>query len=365
MAMGGAFVGTVDDREAVHINPAALALVSSPGEQPMLDADRYPHQPWELRWDFTGLDLPLSLAPDLYRFQDKYRSLLQHATLDTLINHSQFFNDLWALDREPIPIDWNGEGEFVMHDFGFGGWGGITPQVSVDHGAVVPQLGIGLKSVQAIDVAVAQSFGDEKQLDLGIGYRLMAIAERNKQIDVLDIEHIQDTALSMASDVEHNILNPSEWGHGLNLGAIWFQTPELRWGLAAQNVAMKLREGWVTPDIASGLTWSPWIAERDDAWARRVNFSAQWSDWLGANYPYSYMPLAHIDLGVEWTQVLWPKVLEGRISSGLHQGYPTFGFGGDLLRVLHMDAVTYAEETGVYLGQAPERYYTIKFGVGF
>jgi hypothetical protein len=362
--MGGAFVATVDDREAVHINPAGLALISRPGLHPMLDANRYRREPWELRWNFTGIDAPLGMAPDLYRFQDKYRPLLKNANLDTLINHTEFFDDLWALDRAPIPINWHGDGQFAMQNFGFGGWGEITPKIHIDHGAVIPQIGIGLKSVQAIDVAVAQSFGDFKEWNLGVGYRLMALSERNKEIDIQEIGSVQDTAVSMASDVMSEIASPSEWAHGLNLGMIWFQTPELRWGIAAQNVAMKRKAGWVTPDLATGVNWSPWLVQRNDRWSRRINVSLQWSDWLGANYPYTYMPLAHLDMGVEWTQVLWPKVLQGRLSSGLHQGYPTFGFGGDLLRILHMDAVTYAEETGVFLGQLPQRYYTIKFGVG-
>jgi len=364
MGMGGAFVATVDNREAVHINPAGLALVSRVGMHPMLDADRYSREPWELRWNFSGFDLPISMAPDLYRFQDKYRPLLKNANLDTLINHTEFFDDLWKLDRSPLPINWHGDGQFAMQNFGFGGWGEITPQIYIDHGAVIPQVGIGLKSVQAIDVAVAQSFGDNKEWNLGIGYRLMALSERTKEIDVLDVEHVQDTALHMASSVMSEITNPSEWAHGLNLGMIWFQTPELRWGVAAQNVAMKRKSGWVTPDIASGVNWSPWLVQRNDRWSRCINMSVQWSDWLGAHYPYTYMPLAHLDMGVEWTQTLWPKILQGRLSSGLHQGYPTFGIGGDLLRILHMDAVTYAEETGVYLGQLPQRYYTIKFGMG-
>lgn len=364
LGMGGAFVATVDDREAVHLNPAGLALISRPGLHPMLDAARYPREPWELRWNFSGFDLPWSMAPELYRFQDKYRPLLDGANLDTLINHAEFFDDLWKLDRAPMPINWHGDGQFAMQNFGFGGWGEITPEIYIDHGAVIPQVGIGLKSVQAIDVGVAQSFGDYKEWNIGVGYRLMAISERHKEIDVLQIEHVQDTATRMGSDVMEDILNPSEWAHGVNLGMIWFQNPEIRWGLAAQNVAMKRQAGWVTPDIAAGVNWSPWILERNDRWSRRVNLSLQYSDWLGANYPYTYMPLAHVDMGVEWTQTLWPRILKGRLSSGLHGGYPSFGFGGDLFSILHMDAVSYCEEKGVYLGQSPLRYYTIKFGMG-
>lgn len=364
LGMGGAFVATVDDREAVHLNPAGLALISRPGRHPMLDAARYPREPWELRWNFSGFDLPWSMAPELYRFQDKYRPLLDGANLDTLINHAEFFDDLWKLDREQLPINWHGDGQFATQNFGFGGWGEITPEIYIDHGAVIPQVGIGLKSVQAIDVAVAQSFGDYKEWNLGVGYRLMALSERHKEIDVLQIEHVQDTATRMGSEVMDDILNPSEWAHGVNLGVIWFQNPEFRWGLAAQNVAMKRKAGWVTPDIAAGVNWSPWILERNDRWSRRVNLSLQYSDWLGAHYPYTYMPLAHVDMGVEWTQTLWPRILKGRLSSGLRGGYPSFGFGGDLFSILHMDAVSYCEEKGVYLGQSPLRYYTIKFGMG-
>ena len=364
LGMGGAYVAVVDDREAVHINPAGLALISYKGDHPMLDSDRYWREPWEVRWNFSGLDLPWATAPELYRFQNKYRDMLTKANIDTLANHQDFFDDLWKLDRKQLPINWHGEGEFAVQNFGFGGWGEVKPEVHIDHGAVVPQVGISLYSVQTIDVAVAQSFGSKKDLNLGIGYRLMALSHRSREIDVLKMEHIQDTAESMARGVLSDILNPGEWGHAVNLGAIWFQNPEVRWGFAAQNLGMKLDSGWVTPDLALGADWSPWIVQKNDRWARKVNISLQWSDIMGAHYGREYMPLSHIDMGVEWCQTIFPHLLKGRVSSGLHQGYPTFGFGGDLFTVLHMDALTYAEEKGVYLGQLPQRYYTIKFGMG-
>lgn len=365
LGMGGAYVAVADDREALHLNPAGLALVSSKGTHPMLDDDRYWREPWELRWNFTGLDLPVTTGLELNRIQDRYRTALQTKNLDTIANHSKFFEEIWALDRTPVPINWHGEGQFTMPGFGFGGWGEIVPEFFIDHGALVPQIGIGLTSVQVIDVAVAQRFGDLSQLNLGIGYRVMALSTSKKEIGGYDLLDVQDTATAMARKVLRDITSPQQWAHGINLGVIWFQNSEVRWGAAAQNLGMKLKEGWVTPDLAVGVDWAPWIVQRNDRWARKVNFSAQYSDALGANYPITYMPLAHVDMGVEWHQTLWPKILTGRLSSGFHQGYPSFGFGGDLFRVLHLDGVTYSEEKGYFLGQSPERYYKIKFGMGF
>jgi hypothetical protein len=168
----------------------------------------------------------------------------------------------------------------------------------------------------------------------------------------------QDTLDAKVSE----ITDLSTIGHGMDLGALWQQTPSLRFGAAVQNLGMALNHEWVVPKFTVGTAYSPLLFQSNGRWKRKINFAADFEDIFNADR--SYKPLNKINFGAEWEQVLIPWVLRGRLAMGVKGGYMTAGLGGSLLTVFHYEFATWAEEGGYYTGQIEDRYYVMKFGVG-
>lgn len=368
LAMGGSFVAIADDKEAIHLNPAGLTQIGRKGTFQPLDSLGYLRERLELNWNFSGFDLPAGQLMDLYDYQDKYSKYYKDAyrtgKIDTLLNHPEVFDDLYQFDRKPIPLNWHGEAEMAFHNYGAAAWGEIEPEVLFDHGAIMPSIEIALRSVQAVELATARSFVDDR-LSLGVGYRLAVVTESKQAVGLTEVQNGKFT--EQASDIGDStfkqLRRTGDWGHGLDFGFLWFQTPGLRFGGAIQNVGMKLQQDFVTPNLAFGTAWAPQIFQRNDKWGRKINFSAGLDDLLGDEN--GYKPLSKIGFGAEWMQTVIPWVLTGRISAGIRSGYPTAGVQGELFRFLHCEMLTYADELGTTTGSIEQRYWLVKFGAGF
>lgn len=362
LAIGGAGVAIVDDRDAVHLNPAGLTQIGAKGTFVPLDTLGYWRERLELQWDPVGLDLPAGTLLDLYDYQTKYKGY--YANKDTLLNHPEVYEALYAFDRLPVPLNWHGQAEWAIHNYGVGAWGEIEPSVMFDHGAILPSVEIGLRTVQAVELATARAFLDDR-LSLGVGYRIAAISEETRYIGVEEVQsgEFTEAAKEVGDSVYRRLIRTGDWGHGLDFGVLYYQTPGLRYGGAIQNVGMKIGSDFVTPNLSIGTAWSPRRFQRNDKWGRKINFAASLDELLDDER--GYKPLSKIGIGMEWTQTVIPKILTGRLAAGLKGGYPTAGVQGELFRFLHCEMVTYADEMGSETGVLPQRYYLLKFGGGF
>lgn len=364
LSMGGAYVAIADDKDAIHLNPAGLTQIGRKGTFVPLDSLGYLRERLELNWNFSGFDLPLGTLLDVYDYQDKYAKYYNEQNLDTLLNHPEVFDDLYQFDRKPIPVNWHGEAEFAVHNYGAAAWGEIEPELMFDHGAIMPSFEVGLRSVQAVEFATARAFVDDR-LSLGVGYRIAVVTESRQPIALTDVQ--EGSFTNKASDIGDStfkqLMRTGDWGHGLDFGVLWFQTPGLRYGAAIQNVGMKLQDEFVTPNLSMGTAWSPKLFQRNDKWGRKINFAAGLDDVLSDDN--GYKPLSKIGFGAEWMQTVIPKIMAGRISVGIRGGYPTAGIYGELFRFLHCEVLTYSDELGATTGSVEQRYWLLKFGAGF
>lgn len=362
LAIGGAMVAIVDDRDAIHLNPAGLSQIGRKGTFVPLDSLGYWRERMELHWDPAGFDLPVGSLLDLYDFQDAYKGYFNNA--DTLLNHPEVYEALYAFDRQPIPINWHGQAEWAMHNYGVGAWGEIVPSVQFDHGVILPSVEIGLQTIQAVELATSRTFLDDR-LSLGVGYRVATVVEQTRYIGVEEVQsgEFSTAAKEVGDSTFRKLIRTDDWGHGLDFGALWFQTPSLRYGAAIQNVGMKLRGDFVTPNLSVGTAWSPKRFQRSDKWGRKINFAMSLDELLDDEN--GYKPLSKIGMGMEWTQTVIPYVLSGRLAVGLKGGYPTAGIQGELFRFLHCEALTYSDELGSSTGAIEQRYWLLKFGGGF
>jgi len=362
LSMGGTGVAIVDDRDAVHLNPAGLTQIGARGTFLPLDTLGYWRQRLELQWDFTGLDLPMGTLLDLYDYQNRNSKYFKNT--DTLLNHPEVYDGLYQFDRKPVPLNWHGQAEWEMHDYGAGAWGEIEPSVLFDHGSILPSAEVGLRMVQAVELATARSFIDDR-LSLGVGYRVAVVTNETRYIGLTEAQNGKFTkmATDLGDSTYKHLLRTGDWGQGLDLGMLWFQTPGLRYGAAIQNLGMKLDHKFVTPNLSLGTAWAPQSFQRNDKWGRRINFAVALDEVLDDEN--GYKPLSKIGFGMEWTQTVIPKILSGRLSGGFKGGYPTFGIQGELFRFLQCEAVTYSDELGTETGTLEQRYWLIKFGFGF
>jgi hypothetical protein len=365
LGMGGAGVAVAEDADAVHLNPAGLTQLSWPGGGfAPLDTLGYKRDKLD-GWGLgIGLDPSLNNALDLNNFYNRYKSTIDSGIKDptVLLKNQKMLDDLYQFDRRRIPIGASVDMGGAIHDLGGALWSRDEAIVQVDHGAVTPKVRIGFRTTTAIEAATARSFLADR-LSLGVGYRVVAISIEEKEYDLTQLQdQITKAPSRLLLNSVSDLRRTEDWGHGLDLGFLWFQTPGLRFAGSVRDLGMKLDQKFVTPDLTVGAAWAPKALQRNDRWARKINFGLAYENALYDTL--GYKPLSKIDIGAEWMQTIFPHILVGRLSVGIKGGYPTFLASGTLFSVFRGEFLTYGEETGYFTGDREDRVYMVRLGVG-
>lgn len=368
LAMGNAFVAVADDKDAMHYNPAGLNLMGRLGNSNLRPRmSRYPLDKFDMHMDFLGTAIPVDEALDILKFYQDHQGSFQ--SMDQLKNDSNLVTDLSAFDRRPVKVAVLHGGELAMHNFGMAYWADAQMAPYADVGVLLPQAGVDYIQLDIVgQIAGATSYFEDR-LSVGLGYR-MAKREQmgNFQVALTDLSNddgrksVQGAIQDSVDEKVKDFADLGTLGHAIDAGVLWQQTPDLRFGMAIQNLGMVLNHESLTPELTVGLAYSPMLFESNGRWKRKVNFAMDYEDVL--NNDRNYKPINKVNMGAEWEQTLIPWVLKGRLSLGLKGGYPTAGLGGNLFTIFHYEAATWAEEGGYYTGQLEERYYVMKFGVG-
>jgi hypothetical protein len=368
LAMGNAFVAVVDDKDAMHYNPAGLNLMGRLGNANLRpEMSRYPLNKFDMHMDFLGTAIPVDEALDILRFYQDHQGSFQ--SMDDLQKDSNLVSDLSAFDRRPVKVAVLHGGELAMHNFGMAYWADAQMAPYADVGVVLPQAGVEFIQLDIVgQIAGATSYFDDR-LSVGLGYRLAKREQMgNFQVALTDLSNndgrksVQEAIQDSVDEKLKEFGDLSTLGHAIDAGVLWQQTRDLRFGAAVQNLFMVLNHHAVTPEFTLGAAYSPMLLENNGRWKRKVNFAMDLEDLL--NNDRNYKPLNKVNMGAEWEQTLIPWVLKGRLSMGMKGGYLTAGLGGTLFTIFHYEAATWAEEGGYYTGQTEERYYVMKFGVG-
>lgn len=366
LGMGGAGVAVVDDLDAVHLNPAGLTQLGRKGTFKPLDTIGYKRSRLDLRLVSASVDPGLDNLNDIYDFWDRYRSTIRSAQNQdssiNLIENQQMLNDLYEFDDRPIPVTTMVETGLAIQNWGGSVWGSNTSSLTLDHGAIVPKATMSVQNTSAIELATAQSFLDDR-LSLGFGYRIAAVSSRQRQYDLLELDSVgSDAPVHLLSNSGRDLLRTQDWGHGFDLGVLWFQTPQLRFGGSIRDVGMKLYDEFVTPNLSLGVAWAPPVLQSNRTWWRRINLAASVDDIL--HDTLTYKPLSKLNLGVECTQVAIPYVLTFGASGGLKGGYPTMLLSMTLFTSIQADLLTYAREAGYFTGDKEDRVWMARVGIG-
>ena len=367
LAMGNAFVAVVDDKDALHYNPAGLNLINRLGNRRRRpEMGYYPSDLFDMHLNFLGTGVPFGTGLKILDIYQNHKEALS-GDLDALKNDETLAEDLIIFDRDPILFSVIHGGELAFHNFGISYWGDARVAPFIDVGIIFPQAGLEfIKADLAAEIGIARSFMHDR-LAIGLEYR---VARReiikDVQIAMIEFSNKKRLASTMQDTLQNHLGNLTDFsllGHGLDIGILWQQTRTLRLGMAIQNLFMTLNHEKITPELTIGLAYSPKLLQNNYRWKRKINFALDWEDIL--NNDKNWKGASKINMGAEWEQTIIPYILKGRIACGLKGGYWTAGIGGNLFTVLHYEFATWAEEDGYYTGQKDNRYYVMNFGLGF
>ena len=385
LSMGNAFTAVAEDRNAIYTNPAGLNLLNKLGNYDKRpDLGYYPDNWYDMRMDL-GLSLPdmTGLFQSSSRFYDDHGQTISKLGTDrttALKNDSTLYNDAAFIDRLPISLGTILNLELAMHNFGGAIWTDITTQPFIDMGIILPSAGI--QSVDANLVAqVAGALEITPYLNVGAGYKVMytnhiglkeidaSLLGSSSQLDSIASATLDEQVTQFNNDVKNIAVS-----HGFDLGAQYQFSRTMRAGVALLDIfPAGIRDQSVTPELNVGVVLSPRKFQRNTAFARKVNFAFDLNDLLNDDKNYKFA--SKINFGAEWEQV-WlaiPSIKLGsnaraiatRLAAGFKGGYWTLGTELELMRVLHLNLATWADEQGYFTGQEPERKFIMSFGLGF
>ena len=364
LGMGGAGIAVVDDADAVHLNPAGLTQLGWDKFRP-LDSLGYKRDKFDIQVLAVAVDPSPEQLLSLYRFRDRHRTTIDKATDEDplfLVKDQKLLDGLYQFDEKPIRATGTGNVTVAFRNFGASVWTRDETIVTMDHGAITPKGLIRLTSTSGLELATSQAFVDDR-LSLGFGYRVVAQSVQQRQYDALELSNEgSESVYRLLRQSGTKLLSTEDWGHGFDVGALWFQTPALRFGGSVRDLGMRLDNEFVTPNLTVGLAWAPKVLQSRSLWSRRVNLGAAFDNLLYDTL--GYKPLSKLDLGAEIQQTAIPTFLTVGLSVGLKGGYPTLGFSTVWFSSLRCDFLTYADETGYFTGDRPNRVWMGRVGVG-
>ena len=387
-AMGNAHVAVVDDKEAIYYNYAGLTQINRLGNY-----EKRPEQGYYPR-NFIG-DMRLNLGGagpfETYfsTFNDvkNLQALYQRAStaalayglsstnvlLDSLSAHPELIHILNKYDHKHLDMRIKMDAEMAFHNFGGAVWvdGSIAPYL--DGGLILPYMTIDTFYVDGVAQAgIAYEFANK--LSVGIGGK---IAKRQKvemiTLDVLNYESLQDTLEDRYHDATDELFDFNSISAGMDIGVLYQLTREVRVGASLNDIYFKELAGdRITPNFTMGINYSPRFFNKNTAYGRKFNIACDYANAFYSDKD-TYMPLSHLNFGVEAEQTLlaWPgynneiRALSLRLSGGFRGGYPSAGLGLEVLRFFTLELATWAEELGYYIGQDEERVYMAQISLGF
>lgn len=364
LGMGGAGVAVVDDADAIHLNPAGLTQLGSDGFRP-LDSLGYKRDKFDIWVMGVAVDPGPERLWDLRRFRNRHRSTIDSATDHDpilLVKNQKLLDDLYEFDQKPFRATGTGDITVAIRNFGASVWTRDEASLILDHGAITPKGLIRLTSTTGVELATSQPFLDDR-LSLGFGYRVVARSNQERQYDLLELNtEGTESVYKLLRESGTRLRTVGDWGHGFDLGAIWFQTPGMRIAGSIRDVGMRLDDRFVTPNLTMGLAWAPKNLQSRRILSRRVNFGVALENVLYDTLRYK--PLAKLNLGAEIQQTAIPTVLSAGLSAGFKGGYPTLMVSTTWFSSIRCDVLTYADETGYFTGDRADRIWMGRVGIG-
>jgi hypothetical protein len=325
MGMGGAFTTYPRDATVTLTNPALLNRSD---------------------FHFTLISVPVRIgdeAKDIFTFFNNNADSLSNLANLSKPGQQQISDDIRPIDDKWINIGSNPFMGFTLPgiNLGLAIYSNIVAAVKVDQGVMIPAAG--LKGYVVAGISIGKGFA-VSGWESGAAIRYYQRAALSpKRISAKDVGSGKDIANEWKSE-----LTDIESGIGLDAGVIRSISEKTDVAVTVQDL-VGLRDGWVKPNLITGIAYKP---------VKNMILCADMNDWFNTQGVALFQKL---DMGAEYRLPFYKRWLGGiDLRAGVHQGYPTFGFGLKLL-VINLDYAYFGMEGGNKPGQIME--YSHRLGV--
>ena len=349
LATGGGNAASAEGSEALFENPAALGLIGA-------DVGL---MPGEVR---QSLHLELSTGVNVRNVHTMGDEVLEHrkslgeSNVDTLLKKDpSLFNSLWDLDRQNFGVHPEVQLSCATGKFAVSGWVLGDLGFLMHHNDIIPSLYASDTAAAGVQLGFSQALV-RNELWVGVATKLIYAGSYNLVI-------ADSTADSVTKNLQDKLTN-FHWSAGADVGVLWLPLTTLRLGTSFRDLGMKYQGDYVVPEWDMGVAWFPQSEQSFGTWPRKFSLSAGLNDLLDVHHNWKL--LSKISLGAQYEISPLPvRLLNFRFATGVLGGYPTAGVGMDLFRVIHLDAATWAYETGYYTGQMPDRQWGVRLAIGW
>jgi len=359
MSMGGAFTAVADDENAFFYNPAGITQRQTKLIQFFsLKASVNTQLSNFTRFISDNLN-------DLENF-DSLSSEQQSALLEKINNKiagsaSSLFLSMPDIAYISAPLQLDGNGNSLS--WGAGLFSYVNANLQFNHSIVVPSITyLGeATAVAAIPVAYKINSLEAVKLpgSLSVGANIKYIY-RGK---------IEDTDMSVAEFENYSLPMQSGSGYGFDFGLLYSLNP--RW-----NFGMQLADAFYTNIKYSKFTDNDDPSRSRDAYTAgirpRFNLGAAWFPEKVYYWPGRFIETGNrLTLAADLNDIanddetltgsFWKKTHLGAefkygwmsFRAGFNSGYPTAGFGFNIIDFIQLEYAFYGEETGRFAGQNP------------
>lgn len=382
LSMGGAHVAVADDYNTIYYNPAGLNNINKIGNyEKRPDLGYYRKNTGDMKLGLQGISPDvINIGSDILDFYNSHKQTFEEIGgpngEQALADDSTLYQDAQFLDGITVPLGIGYEMAMAWHNFGAAFWIQSETVPEFDTGILLPEI----KMTNTYVAAVGQlqtAYEIDPELSIGIGYRMVKYVEvKEVSIDIETFSEYQESPSTLWDEPEIDEAvaeiqdRPFEVDHGIDLGALYQYSREVRFGGSLTNIFITGINGQdITPNLTVGAVYSPRKWQKNTLHGRKLNFAIDFADLL--ENERNYKPFSKINFGteIEWTLLALPYVdlelLDMRLAGGFKGGYWTAGAGLKAFRFFQLAVATWAEEDGYFTGQSPNRRFSGEFSIGF
>lgn len=352
---GGTGVVTATRSDMLFLNPARLGLE---GSSVGIDGgDAREAGGWELSATMVARN-PGKVVDNVL----DHWSTLKQRNLDTvLVRDPEFFDALWDFNRQATGLRPELRADVHGGGYGLSLWGLADAGITERHGELYPSGTIS----DTLSVGVQAGTGQTLIRDeLMVGMAFKSVWATSWRTDASSRQGLgrRDTIIDQARE-EFGLENV-EWVTGFDLGVLWLPVERIQLGTGLRDLGMWYRGDFLCPAWDVGAAWTPRGYQSEGDMPGHLSLAVSLNDLLNARQGWKFLSKVGMGADYSFSPLPW-RALNFRLSVGALGGYPTAGIGLDALRALHLDMSTWAEESGWYTGQRPDRKWALKGALGW
>ncbi len=349
LGMGDAFTAVADDFNLLFYNPAGLAVLEK-GQTYLLHLGaKVDHQSYgDINYiiDMSDADM---LEPE-------------NITQDTI---NRIVRSRVSVGAEIL------RGGYIRKNIGMGAYMPVDVHIEFSPGLLIPNAEVLVR--YDIITSYSGAYGlklSNGTLCFGGSLRTIRRTRFQKEQNVLEFANdFSDTDDMMAYFRENT---RTYWGVSTDFGMLWQKSEKTSFAFVANDLMCRMLGDWKRPnlklgyahrfDLGTGWMWEGLLLAVD--WVNIIGDEERvplWRKKFSMRSLEDSLPIfaKRLRIGIESTFMKF-----SRVRLGLHQGYPTFGYGIDAA-FFHVNYALYGREFGVFPGDDGRYFHQVEMSIAF